>query len=217
MYHYWHDFFLFLNMDQKDYTDIIPSQQTGWQVNAQSEKPFADAGAALSFFHIAKERLLDVNHWQQMAGDAMAKFTLTDVQGNKLNRPAQKGDYFKIDIPGPGTVAGDGYDWVKIEALDYITEPDMNVAALRVRPTADPQQPQEGTAHFFSKDSTSTFMVRQEGNKVYASIHDRNAKPNTNAEHITDKVRNTAVATGAITTFAKLQWQQLVDGILKEE
>ena len=204
-------------MDQKDYTDIIPSQQTGWEVNAEAQKSFADAQTALSFFHIAKKRLLDVNHWQHMAGDAMAKFTLTNSNGDILNRPAQKGDYFKIDIPGPGTVAGKGYDWVQVEALDYITEPDMDVVAIRVRPTADPQQPGEGTAHFFSKDSTSTFTVRREGNKVFSSIHDRNARPNTEAEHITDKVRNTAVATGAITAFAKLQWQQLVDGILKKD
>ena len=60
-------------------------------------------------------------------------------------------------------------------------------------------------------------MVKREHTTVTAGVYGRNEKPNTKAETITDKARNTAVATGAITGFAKLQWKSLVNGLVKEE
>jgi hypothetical protein len=70
-------------------------------------------------------------------------------------------------------------------------------------------------AHFFTEEATSNFMVKRVGNKVSAEVHGRNEKPNTEAEKLVDKARNTAVATGAVTGFAKLQWKSLVNGLIK--
>ena len=83
-------------MDDKDYLDIIPRQQTGWQVNAESHRDFSSEQEAHRFYGIAKKRLLDVNQWQHFAGKLSARFQLMDGNGQLLNRPAQKGDYFKL-------------------------------------------------------------------------------------------------------------------------
>jgi hypothetical protein len=48
-------------------------------------------------------------------------------------------------------------------------------------------------------------------------VYGRNEKPNTKAETAVDKARNTAVATGAISGFAKLQWKSLVNGLVNKE
>ena len=59
-----------------------------------------------------KDRLQNVNQWKEYAGNISADFRLVDKAGREVQRQAKKGDYFKIDIPGPGSQSGDGYDWV---------------------------------------------------------------------------------------------------------
>jgi hypothetical protein len=72
-------------------------------------------------------------------------------------------------------------------------------------------------AHFFSDEATSNFIVQRRGLEVIAAVLGRNEKPNTGAEKIIDKARNTAVATGAVTAFSKLQWKSLVNGLLGDD
>ena len=49
---------------------------------------------------------------------------LINQQGNETNRLAKVGDYFQINIPGPGPAAGAGYDWVEVEAIEDHANPD---------------------------------------------------------------------------------------------
>ena len=69
-------------------------------------------------------------------------------------------------------------------------------------------------AHFFSEDSSSSFSVKREGNRIIAGVYGRNEKPNVDAESVVDKIRNTAVAAGAISGFAKIQWKSLVNSLV---
>ncbi len=55
---------------------------------------------------------------EQLSGKATADFELRDSHGKEEHRLARVNDYFKIDIPGPRSAAGDGYDWVKVEAIE---------------------------------------------------------------------------------------------------
>ena len=191
--------------------DLVPEQQTGAQSNTEESVRLDSEEAAEKFFQTARQRLLSVNQWHQISGKATADFQLTDAQGNPVQRPVQPGDHFRIDIPGPGPVTGDGFDWVQVEAV----EEGEDLVAIRVRPATNPNNSRQDVAHFFSDDATSSFMVKKEGNQILAAVLGRNEKPNTTAEKLVDKARNTAVASGAITGFAKLQWKSLVKGIVK--
>jgi hypothetical protein len=204
-------------MNENHKSQGIPPNETGAAVNADNSVELKDVNEAQTFYKIVKQRLLDVNHWQKLAGKVLASFQLTDGNGEPLKRLAQQGDIFKIDIPGPGSKAGDGFDWVQIEELKEQNEGEIESISIRVRPTKNPSNSTDDVSHFFSEESTSTFKAMREGNKITASIHDRNAKPNTEVDNITDKVRNAAVGTGAIGGFAKIQWKALVDGLLKRE
>jgi hypothetical protein len=195
----------------------IPPNETGAAINADNSVELKDVNEAQAFYKTVKQRVLDVNNWQKLAGKVLASFQLTDDKGEPLNRLAQQGDYFKIDIPGPGSKAGDGFDWVQIEELKEQNEGDIESISIRVRPAKNPTNSTNEVSHFFAEESTSTFKAMREGNKITASIHDRNAKPNTDVDTIVDKARNAAVGTGAISGFAKIQWQSLVDGLLKRE
>jgi hypothetical protein len=197
--------------------NIIPSQDSGIQTNTESAEELATEKEAKEFYVTVCKRLMDINNWQQYAGKATASFQLTDKSGKEVERDPQKGDHLKIDIPGPGSVSGQGFDWVQIEAIEKAQDEKTQWNAIRVRPATSPLNEKEDVAHFFSDDTTSTFMVRQEGKKVIAGVYGRNEKPNTNTETTIDKIRNTAIATGAISGFSKIQWKSLVNGLVKKE
>ncbi len=199
----------------KKENDIIPENESGSQTNTESSKDFDDPRQAKEFYQIAKKRLLQVNGWQALAGPATAAFQLTDEKGNDVNRIAQENDHFKIDIPGPGPITGEGYDWVKIEAIASHEGEAEEFTAITVRPATNPLNNKKDIAHFFNGEATSSFVVKREKNKVTAGVYGRNEKPNTGSEAVTDKLRNTAVATGAMSGFSKIQWKSLVNGILK--
>jgi hypothetical protein len=193
--------------------DIIPEQEEGIQTNTESEIELATEEEARAFFQKAKDRLLHVNQWHNYAGAATADFQLTDAKGDPVSRAAQKGDHFKIDIPGPGTLTGDGHDWVQIEAI----EEDDNCTGIRVRPATNPNNERKDVAHFFHEKATSSFVVKRQGRKVIAGVYGRNEKPNTNTETIVDKIRNATIASGAISGLSKLQWKSLVNGLVKKD
>jgi hypothetical protein len=193
--------------------EVVPEHNNGIQTNTESSIELSNEQEAQKFYEEAKQRLLTINSWHQYAGNASADFSLTDNKGNPINRAPQKGDHFKIDIPGPGTDTGEGHDWVQVETI----EEDKDSIGIRVRPVSNPTNDRKDVAHFFSEDATSTFIVKREGKKITAGVYGRNEKPNTNTETLKDKLRNAAIATGAISGFSKLQWKSLVNGLVKKE
>jgi hypothetical protein len=148
-----------------------------------------------------------------------ADFQLTDDTGNVVNRLAEEGDYFRINIPGPGSATGEGFDWVKIESIteSKTEDQDADLLAIKVHPASNPNNTNQDVAHFFKEDASSTFMVRRQGLTLSAEVHGRNEQPNTEAEKIIDKARNVMVAAGAMIGFSEFQWKSLVKGLLSEE
>lgn len=192
-----------------------PEQRGGVQTNTESCRELASQAEAADFYRQVRGRLLRIAEWHRYAGTGSAEFVLTDGQGSPVSRAPQLNDYLRIDIPGPGTVSGEGYDWVQIEAVEESEETERSFTLIRVRPAPSPVNSRTDVAHFFSGEATSDFMVKREGQTVTAGVYGRNEKPNTAADTLADKARNTAVATGAISGFSKLQWKSLAEGLLK--
>ncbi len=193
----------------------IPSQETGSEMNAVEKATFDNTAGARQFYEIAKERLLNVNRWAEISALPSSTFRLCDGSGAEADRLVKEGDYFKIDIPGPGTTSGDGFDWVKVEHLQEEEINGTEIISIRVRPAANPNTPDPDTAHFFKDTATSTFQVKRIGSEVFAEVHGRNEQPNTDTEHLTDNVRNTLVGTSAKIGFSFPQWKGLVTGLVK--
>ena len=204
-------------MEEKNYTNVIPGQQEGEVINAESSVETENIHTAKKLFETAKLRLLDVNNWQKQAGEALATFQLTDSSGNEVAGPVKEGYYFKIDIPGPGSKAGEGFDWVIVEKTEEYNSGDVESIGIRVRPASNPTSENNETAHFYSSDSTSTFTVTREGNKVTAAVYDRNTKANAESEGIIDKIRDVLVGTVGIATFSKIQWKSLTTGLIDQD
>lgn len=204
-------------MKPTDYTNIIPPQVTGKNIEAEAAVETDTDAAAIDFYNTAKKRLLQVNQWHQIAGLISAEFQLTDESGNEIDREAEKGNYIRVDIPGPGSKEGDGYDWGIIEELKEVAFENVQSIGFRVRPASNPSKDSVHIAHFYDKDATSNFIITREGNTVTASIIDRNIKPNDDAESVMDKIRHTVAGMAALSSFSKIQWQNLAEGLVKKE
>ena len=201
-------------MEEKNYTGAVPDNLKGNQVDATSVKELPSAEMARSFFEKAKVKLLDVNRWNEVAGEVLAEFQLMDESGSPRSGPASEGLLLRIDIPGPGTKTANGFDWVKIEELSEVDSGDVQSVALRVRPVQAPDSDEDAPSHFYSESATSTFTLSREHNKVTSAIYDRNLEANKESENLFDKVRNAITGVAGKTVFSKVQWQLLADGLV---
>ncbi len=194
----------------------IPEQQKGNQLDTQHEAVLNSRKEAEQLFESAKKRLLNVSHWGEIANGFSSSFKLTDRNGQEVDRPVQQGDRFRISLPAPGPHSGNGDDWVQVENIqdERDENTDIEIISIRVRPASDPQNPKPDTAHFYTKDATSTFVVKRKGNTVSAEVHGRNEVPNTEATGFWDTVRHVVVAVGSILGLSNQQWKNLTEGLL---
>ena len=195
----------------------IPKQKLGASTDAVSKIKMATVDEALWEFEIVKDRMLDVSHWHDLTGEIFAKFQLIDGCGNELYRRAREGDYLRIEIPSSDNKSGEGYDWVKIELIEFSDNEaeSFEYVAMNVRPCPNPLNQDQATAHFFKDVAISTFIVRRKLNVISAEVHGRNEEPNTDDLSFTNRIRNFFVGIGAIMGFSQLQWKTLVDGLVK--
>jgi hypothetical protein len=204
-------------MKQRDYIGIVPPQFTGQEIEVEATKELKDDANANRLYTVAKKKLLDVNNWNKTAGVITAQFQIINEKGEEVNREVKKGDYLRINIPGPGSKEGDGYDWVFVEELNEINKQALQSVGFRVRPHENPFGKKNETAHFYSKEATSSFIITRENLKVISWIIDRNLLPNTESESLVGKVRDVAVGISAIAAFSKVQWQGLADGLVESK
>ncbi|MHA4806692.1 hypothetical protein ACX0G9_01230 [Flavitalea flava] len=204
-------------MKRKRTHAYIPAQKTGEETETPAVVDAPTEQEAMQLFSKARERLLNVSHWADLCGPLSATFLLTDDKGNAVNGLAAPGHYIKIDIPGPGTSEGNGYDWVRVEKTEHhhLSE-NYELFLLQARPSPNPQQEDsKETAHFLEEAATSSFVIERDRQHVRAIVYGRNEVPNTAVRRITDKIRNAIVgSTGAI-GLSKLQWKALANGLLR--
>jgi hypothetical protein len=130
---------------------LIPEQTKEKATDAKDRVSHSNTKEAGKIFLTAIIRMLDVNRWHEYSGLASAKFFITDERGNQCNRSAQKGDYLKIDIPGPDPRSGNAYDWVHIDALESNigSFAPSEFCDMMVRSAENPSAGNIKIAHFF--------------------------------------------------------------------
>ncbi|MBI3883665.1 MAG: hypothetical protein HY305_05500, partial [Sphingobacteriales bacterium] len=163
-------------MENQQLNLLIPENKIGKAVDIEHVITKDDREKAIDTFKRATKRLLNVPVWHKLCGIASAEFTLIGNDGEEKHRLAQVYDYFKIAVTGPGSVAGGGYDWVQVESISDESNADAEEEqfAMTVRACKNPQQEEGVTAHFFTSDATSTFIINRNGNTITASYYGRN-------------------------------------------
>lgn len=81
-------------------------------------KSYHNKDKCLTIFDTACVRLLDPGHRAALAGNEKEIFVLFDQHGENPNRLLQVGEFLRVDLPGPGTSVGEGFDWMQVTKLD---------------------------------------------------------------------------------------------------
>jgi hypothetical protein len=196
---------------------VVPQQEQGARLDTNFVYHAQSPEDARLAYGRSVHRLLDVNHWDKICGTGSARFEVTNEEGIPVDSTAREGLYFRIAIPAPGPIEGNGYDWVRVERIEVRAEAthDEEQFSMRVRPAANPAKGEGHTAHFFGPEATSTFRVARRGLDVIASVHGRNETANTGVGNLADTVRNAVVSVGASAGLSSLQWNSLVKGIIE--
>jgi len=199
-------------------TDNIPPQTQGEHNDFIHFADRETVAEAHNLFLLARERMKDISQWHILTGPHSAKFGITDTKGTEVYKLAEEGDLFYIDLPlpTPGSLAGGGKEWVRIEALEEYGDADTEseYMTMTIRPIVNPSHPDKAVAHFFSHDSTNTFIVERYLNHVSAAVYGRNETPNNKDTGLYDTVRNTIISLGARNGLSGPQWKSLIEGIL---
>lgn len=199
--------------DNKMKSPFIPEQHEGKQVDLESRTVLPDSDGAKGFLRLVKSRLLDINQWDKIAAVPVATFVLTDAYGGEaIKSHPKEGDHVRIDIPGPGPAAGDGYDWVVITDIADVAD---DFCSITLQPASNPLKQGEDTGHFFKSSASSTLVVERKEREVIARYHGRNEVANTRTESALDNIRNTVVGISAKLGLSYPQWQGLLDGLLE--
>ncbi|THH40590.1 hypothetical protein [Neolewinella litorea] len=170
-------------------------------------------GPADGAYRLAVSRLLKVNEWGSLHKAIRTDFRLCDGRGDTLDRAPRPGDYIRIDLPGPGSPSGGGYDWVRITGVEEV-EGEAPYASMTVEPCPDPRGDEEAVAHFYARGASNTFVIRKVGQCVQAEVHGRNERPNNSDPAMLDRVRNEAVALAGKVGLGKIQWQDWAAGVV---
>ncbi|NJB86365.1 hypothetical protein GGR26_002133 [Lewinella marina] len=168
---------------------------------------------ATGAYREAHARLLNINGWHLLNQAVRTEFQLCDADGSPVDRLPRVGDCIRIDLPGPGSPSGGGYDWVAITEMDEV-DGEFPYASITVAPCPAPGTDEEAVAHFFAAGATNTFVVRRVGNCVQAEVHGRNEKPNNTDPALLDRIRNEAVALAGKVGLSNIQWIDWARGVV---
>ncbi len=194
----------------------IPAQLKGESHTIVSMQCANTVAIAINYFEELQLRLKAINEWDSFSSKIKAKFFLIDSETSEITTELKVGNLIKIDVPGPGSPSGKGYDWTEIIDIESGLEDKVSpFLAFTIRPCPAPDSDEKTVAHFYNKESTNTFIVRRIGTCIYAEVHGRNQIENTSDAPLLDIVRNKAVAIGSKFGIGHLNWIGFASALLE--
>lgn len=205
-----------MNDEEEISNCLVPGQYVGGHTGVIEVTELQDKKKASKLFAEAKQRLQNINNWENMCEGLSAEFCLTDSNGIKTHDLPRIGFLIRINLPAPALDSGKGYDRVRIEHIEQSGTEDSEeeIYTFRVRPSSNPFSQSSKISHLYKNNATSSFILYRKHRKVFALQEGRNEIPNTEVNSLTDKIRNTIVAFSALLGFSTPQWKKLVRAIL---
>lgn len=195
---------------------IIPAQVKGGSHDIVSMHCANSIDSAKDCFQKLQDRLMSVNEWHTFSAKVKTQFVLIDPLTDEPTTELKEGNLIQIDIPGPGSPSGSGFDWTVITDLQIGNKnEDTPYFAFTIRPCPAPNTKDDTVAHFYDEESTNTFIVRRIGTCIYAEVHGRNQIENTSDVPVLDVVRNKAVAIGSKFGIGSLNWIGFTSALLE--
>jgi hypothetical protein len=198
-------------------TTLIPKNIKGKENDLFESTHAETIEQAILIFQRAFRRMNDPFSWHEITGLPVRFLPSTDALNPRVN-PIKVGNYFRIETPAPGSSKGEGFDWVKVDAVEdkRDSRSDVESFGMILRACSNPTNNSDDTAHFFSSMATSSFLIQRNHLIITASYHGRNEVPNTETDRLLDTVRNTFVALGAAAGMSEIVWSRLLKAFLEE-
>lgn len=171
-----------------------------------SRKKFKKENDASLAFLLAKERLFNINGWNNIRSLGKNRFTLYDENGHISKAvKAKVGQYIKISGPGPIPES-----WVMIHEIFE----GFDTAEFIVRPSHNPTGSETYTENFFTSESTGSFRITLKDNLLSAYKIGRNEIANTGKEAGGKEFENKLAAESTWMFFQKYQWKPLTEYLI---
>jgi hypothetical protein len=194
----------------------IPQHTKGIRKRYSAVRKFVSVEDAHLCYDHAITRLLNINHWDTISTAGKGMFQVMNGKLKLQRRKVKLGDYVRIGLPAPDNEDGAGYDWVQVKTLKFSSGKRKEQCVLTMMPCPVPGSDNTTTAHFFSGESSSTFLLTRDSRLVTAEYYGHNEVPNTATSGIGETVRNMAVASGAILGLSDTLWEPLTKGLLMD-
>jgi hypothetical protein len=194
---------------------LVPKNKMGSSNDAVATKTYADDQTAIKAFNAIEKMLFDVNSWTVTIPFGSVHFYLADPRGKPTYHEAEMGDFVKIKMPMLANSFGNGFDWVYVTKISKFSEGDIAYTMIEMKPHSCIENAAGQIAHFYTNDSTNTFIVARSGSEIQVSVHGRNEIPNVKKLRIRHRLRNFFIGGGGIFGGSKLQWQNFVDTLIK--
>lgn len=151
-----------------------------------------------------------------MSDKVKTSFSLFSSDGTRNPGKVGHGNLIRIDTLGAGNPSGNGYDWTEvIEIRASETNSKDNYYSVTIRPCAAPGAERDTVAHFYTDQSTNTFIVSKVRCCLYAEVHDRNEVENISDVPTSDKIGNKAVAIGCKFGLGSINWLAFTGALLE--
>lgn len=168
-----------------------------------------DIDDARDMFLLAKDRLLDVNDWNNLYKSNDYSFLLTKPNGSKLHRDARIDDRIKISATNNNGNSSDM--WVRIDKIQYDFFPDVNSESISMllemsySPSGDgvdtPNRPVE------------SIVLKREHNSLTAHCNIGNELPALEDKTPNEQI-NTKTDLHPILSIPNEQLEQLLQGLI---
>lgn len=192
----------------------IPGQKTTNHTGATSRHKAESRHCAVVLFNEAKQRLLDINNWGRLCGNAGAEFRLTDETGELLpgSMPVV-GNLIRVKLPASANKAG--FSWLKIEKFEHSKDllKDEELFGFSVKPIKDPTDLFKKNKDVYT--GTNSFLICREGSLLTASEYDINDMESIEAASLFNKIKSYITSVWVMTGLANTQWKKLLNGIIK--
>jgi hypothetical protein len=201
-------------MQQSTLDGIVPPQHKGRKAKVQIPANCYSEDAARKLYEFLKISLADVDHWGEFKPGISFYPKLINRNGQMLRRIARPGDLIKILLPR-WQAAGRLYDWREITRIEERLYDNTEIFFITIVPAMNPELEAPEASHFLRAESTVTFFVIRDGNKLQLEVHTRNEGLNFQLSGFKTRLQSALMGVFIAGGFYESQWTKLLKSILK--
>jgi hypothetical protein len=201
-------------MDRSTLDNIVPAQRKGRKAKVQISANCYSNDAAVKLYEFFKISLADVNDWGAFKPGINFYPKLVDRNGQVLRRNARPGDLIKILLPRWQAV-GRLYDWREIIRIEERLIDKTEIFFLTIAPSINPEMDGPEASHFLRPESTVTFFVIRDEDRVQLEVHTRNEGVSFQLSGFKTRLQSAMMGVFIAGGYYESQWTKLLKSILK--